>query len=69
MRVFTVGAAFEASRLTPHAEENLAQEILGKRLIADEPNEPAIDGGPMPSEQSLHSKFVASGNPLDQDFV
>jgi hypothetical protein len=59
----------EVTRLTPHIEENLAQEVLGQRLIADEAKELAIDGGPMPSEQSLHSKFVASGNPLDQGFV
>jgi hypothetical protein len=44
----------EATRLTPHIEKNLAQEVLGKRLIADEPKKPAVDVGPMPSEQSLH---------------
>jgi hypothetical protein len=33
----------EATRLTPHIEKNLAQEVLGKRLIADEPKKPAVD--------------------------
>jgi hypothetical protein len=62
-------SGIEASRLSPHIQKNLAQKIFGKRLMADEPKEPAIDRGSMPSEQGLHSKFVASGNPLDQDLV
>jgi hypothetical protein len=33
----------EATRLTPHIEKNLTQEILGKRLIADEPKKPTIE--------------------------
>jgi hypothetical protein len=42
----------EATRLTPHIEKNLAQEVLGKRLIADEPKKPAVDVGPMPGEET-----------------
>src|SRR6476646_3091976 len=30
---------WEVTRLTPHIEKNLAQEVLGKRLIADEAKE------------------------------
>src|SRR6266511_3047499 len=56
------GAALEATRLTPHIEKNLAQEVLGKRLIADEPKKPAVDVGPMPGEQSLHRWFAASAD-------
>jgi hypothetical protein len=52
----------EATRLTPHIEKHLAQEVLGKRLIADEPKKPAVDVGPMPGEQSLHCWFAASGS-------
>src|SRR5215831_17727571 len=37
-----------------HVEKNLAQEVLGKRLIADEPKKPTIDVGPMPREQGVH---------------
>jgi hypothetical protein len=59
----------EATCLTPHIEKNLAQEILGKRLIADKPKKPAVDVGPMPDEQSLHRRFAASGDLFDQDLV
>jgi hypothetical protein len=59
----------EATRLTPHIEKNLAQEVLGKRLIADEPKKPAVDVGPMPGEQSLHRWFAASGDLFNQDLV
>jgi hypothetical protein len=59
----------EATRLTPDIEKNLTQEVLGERLIADEPKEPAVDGGPMPGEQSLHRWFAASGNLFNQDLV
>ena len=37
----------EAIRVMPHIEKNLAQEILGKRLTADEPKKPAVDVGPI----------------------
>jgi len=40
----------ETSRLAPHIEKHLAQEILGKRRIADEPKKPAVDVSSMPSE-------------------
>jgi hypothetical protein len=59
----------EATRLTPHIEKNLAQEVLGKRLIAHEPKEPAVDVGPMPGEQSLHRWFAASSDLFNQDLV
>jgi len=59
----------EATRLTPHIEKNLAQEVLGKRLIADEPKKPAVDVGPMPGEQRLHRWFAASGDLFNQDLV
>src|SRR6059058_2457737 len=49
--------------------KNLAQEVLGKRLIADEPEKPAVDVGPMPGEQSLHRWFAASGDLFNQDLV
>jgi hypothetical protein len=29
----------------------------------------AVNGRPMPSEQSVHGEFVASGDPLNQDGV
>ena len=59
----------EAARLTPHIEKNLAQEVLGKRLITDKPKKPAVDVGPMPREQSLHRWFAASGDLFNQDLV
>jgi hypothetical protein len=59
----------EATRLTPHIEKNVTQEVLGKRLIADEPKKPPVDVGPMPSEQSLHRWFAASGDLFNQDLV
>ena len=59
----------EATRLTPHIEKNLAQEVLGKRLIADKPKKPAIDVGPMPSEQGLHRWFAASRDLFNQDLI
>ena len=59
----------KAIRLTPHIEKNLAQEILGKRLMADEPKKPAVDVGPMPREQSLHRWFAAGGDLFNQDLV
>src|SRR5262245_32798772 len=49
--------------------ENLAQEVLGKRLIADEPKKPAVDVGPMPGEQSLHRWFAANGDLSNQVLV
>jgi hypothetical protein len=55
--------------MTPHIEKNLAQEVLGKRLIADEAKKPAVDVGPMPGEQSLHRWFAASGDLFNQDLV
>ena len=63
------GAVLEAIRLTPHIEKNLAQEVLGKRRIADKPKKPAVDVGPMPREQSLHRWFAASGDLFNQDLV
>ena len=60
----------EVTRLTPHIEENLAQEVLGKRLIAHKPKKPAVDVGPMPGEQSLHRSFAANrGSLLVNDFA
>jgi hypothetical protein len=59
----------EATRLTPHIEKNLAQEVLGKRLIADEPKKPAVNIGAMPREQNLHRWFAASGNLFNQVLV
>jgi hypothetical protein len=35
----------EATRLTPHIEKNLAQEVLGKRLIGDRDAVPLFSGG------------------------
>jgi hypothetical protein len=39
--------ALEATRMTPDVEKHLAQEVLGKRLIADKPKKPAVDVGPI----------------------
>jgi hypothetical protein len=50
-------------------EKNLAQEVLRKRLIADEPKKPAVDVGPMPGEQSLHRWSAASGDLFNQELV
>jgi hypothetical protein len=59
----------EATRLTPHIEKNLAQEVLGKCLIADEPRKPAVDVSPMPREQNLHRWFAANGDLFNQVLV
>jgi hypothetical protein len=59
----------EATRLTPYIEKNLTQEVLCKRLVADEAEKPAVDLGPMPSEQSLQRWFAASGDLINQVFV
>ena len=55
----------EATRLTPHIEKNLAQEILGKRPIADEAEKPAVDVGPMPGQVAdieIGAFLIAAGN-------
>jgi hypothetical protein len=59
----------EATRLTPHIEKNLAQEVLGKRRIANETKKPTVDIGPMSREQSLHRWFAASSDLFNQVLV
>jgi hypothetical protein len=55
--------------LTPHVEKYFAQQILGECLAADEAQELAIDGRPMPREQGVHGELVASGDAVNQDDI
>ena len=60
------GTAFKAASLLPHVEKHVAQKIFGDGLIADEPEQPTVNGGAMPGEQHLHGELVARCDALNQ---
>ena len=63
------GTAFKAASLLPHVEEHVAQKVLGHGLVADEPEQPAINVGAMAGEQHLHGELVARCDALNQNFI
>src|SRR6202011_1971852 len=63
------GSAFELASLTPHIEENLADEIFRNLLIPHEPKPETKHPDMVPSVQHLHGEAVALGDPSDQAVV
>ena len=59
----------EATRLTPHIEKNLADEIFRDLFVAYEPKPEAEHPDMVPSVQHLHGEPVALSDPSDQNFV
>jgi hypothetical protein len=63
------GSTFELASLTPHIEENLADEILRNLLVTYEPKPEPEHLYMVPSVQHLHREAVALSDPGDQDIV
>jgi hypothetical protein len=63
------GASFKPTSLLPHVEEHVAQKVFGDRFVADEPKQPAVDRGAVPSEQHLHGELVACRDARNQHFI
>jgi len=51
------GAALKSASLLPDIKEHVAQKILGRGLVADEPEQPTIEFSAMSGEQHLHASL------------
>jgi hypothetical protein len=63
------GTALELASLTPHIEENLADEIFRNLFIPYEPKPETEHPDMVPSVKHLHGEPVALSDPSDQNFV
>ena len=63
------GAAFEARRLPPEVEENLAHDVFGGRAVAHQPEHEAVHPLLMAGEQQRDRSPIALGDPRHQGFV
>ncbi len=62
-------ARLEAIGMAPHVKKDIAEQVLGRRLVTAQANQPTIDGGPMPGEKHLHCQAVARCDALQQRLV
>jgi hypothetical protein len=61
------GSAFELDGLTPHIEEDLADEIFRDLFVPNEPQPETEHPGMVPSIQHLHGEPVALSDAGDPD--
>jgi hypothetical protein len=64
-----LATALEAVGVLPNLGENVACQILGKRLVADEPHEGSKSAHAVSRIQDLHRAPIALANALEQRFV